>query len=493
MKKVMRVLCIVLLIFLAVVTAMAEEELHTHTFGEWTTITEPTCTEKGQKGRVCTVCNEEQFEAIEAKGHTEKIIDGKAATCTETGLSDGVVCSVCGTVLFEQQMIDKLNHTEEVIPGKAATCTEAGLTDGKKCSVCGTMLAEQKEIPAKGHTEETIPGKAATCTEAGLTDGKKCSVCGTVLAEQEDIPAKGHSFSEWVTRREPTCTENGEKGRVCTVCGLTQKEAILTQGHSFSKWVTRKEPTCTENGEKGRVCTVCGKTEKEAIPAQGHWYISYRVEPTTSSAGYTQHICVVCGSSYIDEWQEPLKPARKQSTTKKTQRPAATKQAPTQPKGKYGNIVTDAENEIERYEANTEMLFVQGDLLVIEATPDADGKYRLRNLNLSAELIAQLKNEGISHICFVVGDARLEFSLDAFTTDDIVMIAADLSQEPVNYVITVNPDAVSQNGENGYFVKAALTTRGNEKVDITVFVQDMVLSVGDETVTVEESGVLVFQ
>ena len=43
-------------------------------------------------------------------------------------------------------------HTEEVIPGFDATCTEAGLTEGKKCSECGEILVAQEEIPAKGHS-----------------------------------------------------------------------------------------------------------------------------------------------------------------------------------------------------------------------------------------------------------------------------------------------------------------------------------------------------
>lgn len=43
------------------------------------------------------------------------------------------------------------NHTEETIPGKAATCTEAGLTEGKKCTTCGKITMEQTEIPALGH------------------------------------------------------------------------------------------------------------------------------------------------------------------------------------------------------------------------------------------------------------------------------------------------------------------------------------------------------
>lgn len=128
-----------------------------------------------------------------------------ASTCTKEGSYEKVVyCYECGEELSrETKTIDKLAHTEEAVPGKAAKCTEAGLTDGKKCSVCGEVLEAQKEIPALGHKEVAIPGKAATCTEVGLTEGKKCSVCGEVLEAQKEIPAIGHKY------------ENG----VCTRCG----------------------------------------------------------------------------------------------------------------------------------------------------------------------------------------------------------------------------------------------------------------------------------
>ncbi len=44
------------------------------------------------------------------------------------------------------------SHTEETIPGKAPTCTESGLTDGVKCSACGEVIKEQEVIPASGHS-----------------------------------------------------------------------------------------------------------------------------------------------------------------------------------------------------------------------------------------------------------------------------------------------------------------------------------------------------
>ena len=42
-------------------------------------------------------------------------------------------------------------HKEVIVEGKDATCTEDGLTDGKYCEVCNKTLEEQKVITAAGH------------------------------------------------------------------------------------------------------------------------------------------------------------------------------------------------------------------------------------------------------------------------------------------------------------------------------------------------------
>lgn len=42
-------------------------------------------------------------------------------------------------------------HTEVTVDGKEATCTQTGLTAGKKCSHCGVTLVAQTTIPATGH------------------------------------------------------------------------------------------------------------------------------------------------------------------------------------------------------------------------------------------------------------------------------------------------------------------------------------------------------
>ena len=94
-------------------------------------------------------------------------------------------------------------HTEAVLKGHDATCTESGLTDGIYCSVCEKVFEIQQTIPAKGHTEVTHQGYPATCAYAGKRDGKICSTCGLETVVRTTIPQLAHSTS----------------GSACTVCG----------------------------------------------------------------------------------------------------------------------------------------------------------------------------------------------------------------------------------------------------------------------------------
>ena len=194
-----------------------------------------------------------------------------SATCTTPG-SEYDVCSICGEKVRITE-IPALGHTPKTIPGKAATCTETGLTEGSKCSVCGEIISAQQEIPMIPHDLIKVEGKAPTCTEPGLSDGTQCRVCGKVTEAQVELPALGgeHSYQETVTT-PATCTQDGVKTFTCSVCGASYEEPIAQTGH-VREPVPGKAATCTEAGlTDGEKCSVCGeilKAQKE-IPALGH-------------------------------------------------------------------------------------------------------------------------------------------------------------------------------------------------------------------------------
>ena len=231
-----------------------------------------TCTETGKtEGKHCSVCNAVLVaqEVIPANKHTngdavfENVI---AATCTAAGSRDSVVyCTVCQAELSRtKQEIAKMAHTEAIDEAVAATCTESGLTEGKHCSVCNTVLVKQVTIPASGHTEVVDTTVVATCTEYGLTEGKHCSVCNAVLVKQDTIAALGHT--EIVDAAvAATCTESGlTEGKHCSVCNevLVAQTKIPALGHNFVNYVYNNDATTEADGTETATCEHgCGKTD----------------------------------------------------------------------------------------------------------------------------------------------------------------------------------------------------------------------------------------
>lgn len=65
---------------------------------------------------------------------------------------------------------------------------------------------------------------AATCQSEGRVEWR-CEDCGQVIRE-DVIPKSAHSFGPWVTVREATETEEGQRLRTCSVCGATEEESI---------------------------------------------------------------------------------------------------------------------------------------------------------------------------------------------------------------------------------------------------------------------------
>ena len=233
---------------------------------------------------VCEIC---AFVVKEAKGHTVSVLSGKAASCTEEGLSEGLECSACGEVIQKQVAIPRLPHSYEVIVGKEATCVSTGLSDGEACSVCGDIRVEQMVIPLRKHTYDddadiscnvcdsirdivtvcdhkdtirVLPGVLPTCSSYGLSEGEECTVCGLIIKEQEKIEMSSHKY-ETVYGRPSTCVEYGvTDGVSCYTCGFVLRAQTIIDPLGHEEIVDDAvAPTCTESGlSEGVHCAVCG-------------------------------------------------------------------------------------------------------------------------------------------------------------------------------------------------------------------------------------------
>ncbi len=266
-----------------------------------TSIVDPTCTKEGYTLHKCYCGDEYKDNYVDVLGHTEVIIPGKGATCTESGLTEGKKCSVCKEILVKQEEIKALGHnyTETII---SPTCTKEGYTL-HTCN-CGDEYKDNY-VDALGHTEVIILGKDATCTESGLTEGKKCSVCKEILVKQEEIKALGHNYTETII--SPTCTKEGYTLHTCN-CGDEYKDNYVDALGHTEVIILGKDATCTESGlTEGKKCSVCKEilVKQEEIKALGHNYTETIISPTCTKEGYTLHTCN-CGDKYKNNYVDAL-------------------------------------------------------------------------------------------------------------------------------------------------------------------------------------------
>ena len=188
---------------------------------------DPTETETGlTDGEKCSVCGTviKEQQIIPELNHTHVYTATVTnPTCTEKGYT--TYSCKCGDTYLDEYTHEE-GHKPEIIAGYEATCTDTGLTDGEKCTVCGEVIVDRKEISAKGHKEEIIPGKESTCTDTGLTEGIKCSVCGKILKHQEVVAEKLHNYGDWFVEKPATTESEGLNVRICTHCGDRESEII---------------------------------------------------------------------------------------------------------------------------------------------------------------------------------------------------------------------------------------------------------------------------
>ena len=245
--------------------------------------------------------------------HTKEVVlPAVEATCYKNGYTEGRMCTDCGTMLIEQEVIVKLPHTPEIIPSEASTCNVHGHGAGSKCSVCQEVLVIPEELPLADHTPYTVAETPSTCIEQGTSSYFKCSVCQTNIINPTRLPLSEHDFSGFIEGAEATCTTDGFSSiHYCSVCGTNETEIIRypALGHLEDMVEMAVEPTCTSVGYTIHTeCARCGYViqSREEIPMKDHTRVEIAGKASTcKEIGYTSgYECSECGTVLVE--QEPL-------------------------------------------------------------------------------------------------------------------------------------------------------------------------------------------
>ena len=143
----------------AIISAVNE---HTHIYGEWEIIKNPTCSEQGIEKRFCD-CGDVQQNPIERLPHTEG-----EWTFNEEGTEKRLLCAVCNRTLQTESLT---NHTHSF-------------------------------------GEWTVDIEA-TCTKGGIM----IRYCRCGWSDQKAVKPIDHKYGNWETVELPTCEQNGKEKR----------------------------------------------------------------------------------------------------------------------------------------------------------------------------------------------------------------------------------------------------------------------------------------
>lgn len=120
--------------------------------------------------------------------------------------------------------------------------------------------------------------KESTCGETG----KATYTCECGEVKEEVLPFLAHTWSNEPIIEEATCTTDGYKSYICTVCGGHKigGEVIKALGHDLKPTETKKA-TCFGSGVISYKCTRCSHKEIEFIDKLPHNIVDFK--------------CTVCG------------------------------------------------------------------------------------------------------------------------------------------------------------------------------------------------------
>ena len=162
MKRALSLCLSLLLLLCGGLVCAADDEPHTHVFGEWYTVTEPTCTDEGEERRDCESCDAFETRPIDPRHKFGEWYTFIEPSCTDEG-EERRDCEGCDA--FETRVVPALYHSFVIDPAVPATCTTAGKTQGEHCELCGAVKTKQVTLKPLGHAVLDENGNCRLCGE----------------------------------------------------------------------------------------------------------------------------------------------------------------------------------------------------------------------------------------------------------------------------------------------------------------------------------------
>ena len=295
--------------------------------------------------RNCDSCG-----AAICSNHVLEYRETKKATCQQDGYVAHWHCAACDRYYDDQAGQHETNaqniriqdgdHSPVTDAAVAPTCTETGLTEGSHCGLCGRPLTAQTEVPSLGHAwGEGKVTTAPTCTAEGV----KTYTCQNDAdhTKTEAISAKGHTDQNsdlicdscgtdycgnhglvFAEAKAATCQEDGYLAHwYCRNCGKLYTDAdgkqettadgiALRNGDHSPVTDAAVAPTCTKTGlTEGSHCGLCSQTltAQTQVPVLDHdWQSTTDVFTQQCSGCQTARTITLTGKCGLYDADEPI-------------------------------------------------------------------------------------------------------------------------------------------------------------------------------------------
>ena len=271
-----------------------------HTYGDWMTTENATCTESGTRERSCAVCSYRQSETVAATGHsygaptyTWSGVRSCTATCvcandsshtvTENGtvtnkVTKAAACTAAGTRTYTAAFTNALFKTQtktasiDALGHSYGAPTYVWASDNGSCTATCVCANDSSHTVTESGTATSKVTKAATCTATG-TRAYTAAFTNELFQTQtktSTIAALGHNYGA------PTYTWSGVRSCTATCVCANDSSHTVTENGTVTNKVT-KAAACTAAGTRTYTAAFTNdlfktQTKTSSIAALGHSY-----------------------------------------------------------------------------------------------------------------------------------------------------------------------------------------------------------------------------